>query len=189
MRRTLAYLGRGDFFGEKGVIDAAPRNSTCIAYNHPDNGQAVASGAGITPSRVELVRIGRQEFLDLCESAPLVRAKVQAEAVARQRRTQEVAVERPWDAGRPAMLNPRFEELGLIQGQKLLLIDLDRCTRCGDRVRACINTHDDGATRLYLDGPRFGKYLVPNACRKCLDPVCMIGCPVGSIVRGRNGQT
>src|SRR5262249_14115377 len=37
-------------------------------------------------------------------------------------------------------------------------------------------------------GPRFGQYLVPATCRSCLDPVCMIGCPVGSIHRGDNGQ-
>jgi Fe-S-cluster-containing dehydrogenase component len=69
-----------------------------------------------------------------------------------------------------------------------MLIDLDRCTRCGDCMRACINTHSDGASRLYLDGPRFGNYLVPSTCRQCLDPVCMIGCPVRSIVRGNDGQ-
>ena len=50
-------------------------------------------------------------------------------------------------------------------------------------MQACINTHADGRTRLYLDGPRFGRFLVPLTCRECLDPVCMIGCPTGAIAR------
>ena len=69
-----------------------------------------------------------------------------------------------------------------------MLIDLDRCTRCNQCVEACVAAHDDGHTRLYLDGPRFENYLVPISCRSCLDPVCMIGCPVGSINRGDKGE-
>ena len=187
-RRTLAYLGRGDFFGETGVFLKRPRGATCIAYNHPDNGQAIASGAGITPARVELVRIGAEQFLQLCESSPELTEILKAEIKLREDDAVRRVKSRPWDERGPLTADPEFEQLGLIQGQKLMLIDLDRCTRCGDCVRACVNTHNDGASRLFLDGPRFGKYLVPNACRKCLDPVCMIGCPVGSIVRGSDGE-
>ena len=69
-----------------------------------------------------------------------------------------------------------------------MLIDLDRCTRCDECVRACVDTHDDGHSRLFLVGPRQGQYLVPATCRSCLDPVCMIGCPVNSIQRGDNKE-
>jgi Fe-S-cluster-containing hydrogenase component 2 len=64
----------------------------------------------------------------------------------------------------------------------MLLIDLERCTRCDDCVRACADAHD-GITRLVRDGLRYDKYLVATSCRSCLDPVCMIGCPVDAIHR------
>jgi Fe-S-cluster-containing hydrogenase component 2 len=51
-----------------------------------------------------------------------------------------------------------------------------------------VDSHTDGRSRLFLVGSRFGKYLVPTTCRSCLDPVCMIGCPVRSIQRGDNKE-
>jgi Fe-S-cluster-containing hydrogenase component 2 len=73
-------------------------------------------------------------------------------------------------------------ELNLYNSQNVLLIDLERCTRCDECVKACSDAHD-GVARFTRDGPRFGKYLVTMACRSCTDPKCMIGCPVGSIRR------
>ena len=71
---------------------------------------------------------------------------------------------------------------GLHQGQNLLVLDLTRCTRCQECVRACSDSHD-GVSRLVLEGERFDEYLVPSACRSCHDPVCLIGCPVDAIHR------
>ena len=70
----------------------------------------------------------------------------------------------------------------------LYVRDYAKCILCYQCVDACVAAHDDGRTRLYLDGPRFENYLVPISCRSCLDPVCMIGCPVGSINRGDKGE-
>jgi Fe-S-cluster-containing hydrogenase component 2 len=70
-----------------------------------------------------------------------------------------------------------------MQGQNLLLLDLDKCTRCDECVKACVATHEDGVTRLIRDGLRFDHYLVPTSCRACMDPLCMTRCPVGSIRR------
>lgn len=74
-------------------------------------------------------------------------------------------------------------ELNLYNSQNTLLIDLERCTRCDECVKACSDAHG-GVSRFTRDGPRFGKYLVTMACRSCTDPKCMVGCPVGSIRRG-----
>jgi Fe-S-cluster-containing hydrogenase component 2 len=62
------------------------------------------------------------------------------------------------------------------------VLDLDKCTRCDNCVRACADAHD-GVTRLVREGLRFDKYLVATSCRQCRDPLCMVGCPVGSIRR------
>lgn len=63
-----------------------------------------------------------------------------------------------------------------------MVIDLDRCTRCDDCVRACASNHDNNP-RFLRHGPISGKIMVANACMHCSDPVCMIGCPTGAIHR------
>ncbi|MFO0852143.1 MAG: 4Fe-4S dicluster domain-containing protein [Gemmataceae bacterium] len=79
-------------------------------------------------------------------------------------------------------LTRRYVELGLYQGQELLVLDLEKCTRCDECVRACADSHG-GATRVIRDGPRFGHFLVAVSCRSCHDPYCLTGCPVDAIHR------
>ena len=69
-----------------------------------------------------------------------------------------------------------------LNGTATMVIDLDRCTRCDDCVRACAATHDNNP-RFLRHGPINGKFMVANACMHCADPVCMIGCPTGAIHR------
>jgi Fe-S-cluster-containing hydrogenase component 2 len=75
-----------------------------------------------------------------------------------------------------------FLARGLMEAQNLLVLDLHKCTRCDACVDACAQSHD-GVTRLIRDGIRFDKFLVATSCRQCSDPLCMVGCPVGSIRR------
>ena len=189
-RKTLRYMGRGEGFGELGVVTEALRSATIFAYDHPDGGanqRLPDSRTGAIPSRVELVKMSREDFLLLTERSAALKNKVNG-IVADYQRQAKIFRDTINDRVEVRSQSPDFEQLGLIQGQKLMLIDLDRCTRCGQCVDACVSAHDDGRTRLYLDGPRFEKYLVPLSCRSCMDPVCMIGCPVGSINRGDNGE-
>jgi Fe-S-cluster-containing dehydrogenase component/CRP-like cAMP-binding protein len=67
-------------------------------------------------------------------------------------------------------------------GTAAMVIDLDRCTRCDDCVRACAATHDNNP-RFLRHGPSTGRVMIANACMHCADPVCMIGCPTGAIHR------
>ena len=81
----------------------------------------------------------------------------------------------------PDMLEFLVEQR-FINGTATMLIDLDRCTRCDDCVRACAGTHQNNP-KFIRHGKQFGKYMVANACMHCADPVCMIGCPTGAIHR------
>ncbi|MCS6975599.1 MAG: 4Fe-4S binding protein [Gemmatales bacterium] len=188
---VLAYRGRGEILGEIGLMLNEPRSATCVAYNHPDNDPAREVGP------VQLVRISKELFQTLREKSPLFRQRIEEtirERLANTRRRQQEAERAARTVTAP--LDATAEQLGISQGQRLMLIDLDRCVRCDECVRACVAAHDDGVSRLFLDGPRFQQhignsvrtFLAPTTCRSCVDPVCMIPCPVGSIIRGEQGQ-
>ncbi|MCZ6508133.1 MAG: 4Fe-4S dicluster domain-containing protein, partial [Acidobacteria bacterium] len=69
----------------------------------------------------------------------------------------------------------------------ILAIDLNRCTRCDDCVRACAATHD-GLPRFVREGSTYGNLLVAKSCYHCRDPVCLVGCPTGAIHRAGVGD-
>jgi Fe-S-cluster-containing dehydrogenase component/CRP-like cAMP-binding protein len=71
-------------------------------------------------------------------------------------------------------------------GTATMAINLDRCTRCDDCVRACAAAHDNNP-RFLRHGPTTGKLMIANACMHCADPICMIGCPTGAIHRDAFG--
>ena len=169
--RVLDYVGRGGIVGEIGVVREQLRSATCMAFSHAD--------ADRDATDVELVRVPKEVAKTILADERLrVRInKLIDDRLKNSAKPAETTIG-------PTVESRRAQELGLLQGQNMMLIDLDRCTRCGDCVQACINTHDDGHSRLFLDGPQFGKYLIPSSCRQCRDPVCMIGCPVGSIQQG-----
>lgn len=84
-----------------------------------------------------------------------------------------------------------------VEVESLLVINLDRCVRCGNCVRACHARHD--YTRLDRRGPIFRRrahvdkaqhehVMLPASCRHCRDPECMIGCPTGAIQRYPSGD-
>jgi Fe-S-cluster-containing hydrogenase component 2 len=125
---------------------------------------------------VELVRIGAHDFKRMLAEFPEVRRKlevVEQERAQMNRERLSVLQNVPLDD---------FLTQGLMEAQSLLLLDLTSCTRCDACVRACADAHD-GVTRLVREGLRFDHYLVATSCRQCLDPLCMVGCPVGSIRR------
>lgn len=156
---VLAYLGRGGYFGEIGLLGGGIRTATCTALDH-----------------VELVRIHAEEFHQMVQQFPAVRENLETLVRERQEQNRQrlsTATSTPLDS---------FLTQGLMEAQSLLVMDLQRCTRCDACVRACADAHD-GVTRLIREGQRFDKFLVATSCRHCRDPLCMVGCPVGSIRR------
>ncbi|MFZ0582672.1 MAG: cyclic nucleotide-binding domain-containing protein [Candidatus Acidiferrales bacterium] len=156
---VLAYLSRGEYFGETGLLEHTMRTATCTALDH-----------------VEVVRISAEDFASMTEQFPGVRRKLEEvghERVKMNEETLAVINSTPLDS---------FLKQGLMEAQSLLLLDLNSCTRCDACVTACADAHD-GVTRLVREGLRFDHYLVATSCRQCLDPLCMVGCPVGSIRR------
>jgi Fe-S-cluster-containing hydrogenase component 2 len=75
-----------------------------------------------------------------------------------------------------------FTDQGLYNANRLLVLDLEACTRCDECTKACSDTHG-GITRLIREGLRLDKWLVASSCRSCSDPYCLVGCPVDAIHR------
>jgi CRP-like cAMP-binding protein/Fe-S-cluster-containing hydrogenase component 2 len=182
--RVIEYLHRGEFFGEMALLamlngDPVPaRTATCRAWSHPVS--PLYRGAA---SKVELVRISPELFIKTVEANPRIKGRLEQLAGRRRRENLDRNVPAPvTDATR----SPQVESMGLTQGQNLMLIDLARCTRCDQCVDACVAAHEDGLPRLIREGPRLDGFLVPASCRMCMDPVCMVGCPVGSIRRAED---
>jgi Fe-S-cluster-containing hydrogenase component 2/CRP-like cAMP-binding protein len=179
--KVLTYLGPGRHFGEIGLLSnvdglqaelgderlpseiLGKRTATCTALDH-----------------VELVRIPGEAFNLIVQTYPHLREHYVS------------LVRRMLQEGREARVNlnshlGEYLDQGLFNAQKLLVLDLERCTRCDECTKACADTHG-GVTRLKREGLRFGKYLVASACRSCEDPYCLVGCPVDAIHRGEGNE-
>jgi CRP-like cAMP-binding protein/Fe-S-cluster-containing dehydrogenase component len=156
---VLAYLGKGGYFGEIGLLQGGVRTATVTALD-----------------QVELVSINADDFNAMLELFPDIRRGLEFISESRLRQNSDNRT-----AAASVSLN-EFLDQGLMEANSLLLLDLDKCTRCDACVRACADAHG-GVTRLIREGLRYQNYLVATSCRQCRDPLCMVGCPVGSIRR------
>ena len=156
---VLAYLPRGGYFGEIGLLGRRRADG----HLH---------GARSRRGRPDLRRRLPPDDRALPRDSRRVRAG---------RPGTPRAEPRPRAGDRLGRIE-RLPAQGLMEAQSLLVLDLEKCTRCDQCVRACADAHD-GVTRLVREGLRFDKYLVATSCRQCRDPLCMVGCPVGSIRR------
>jgi Fe-S-cluster-containing hydrogenase component 2 len=174
---VLSYIGPGGHFGEIGLMSHIPeiqdlrlaqhlgvRTATCSALDH-----------------VDLVRIRGTDFRYVLDKFPRVRASLVETAVERLKEADQARLK---VVGVPLA---EFLNQGLMEAENLLVLDLEKCTRCDECTKACADSHE-GITRLVREGLRFDRFLVASSCRSCLDPYCMVGCPVGSIHRRPAGE-
>jgi CRP-like cAMP-binding protein/Fe-S-cluster-containing hydrogenase component 2 len=160
---VLKYIGPGSHFGEMSLINGTARSATCTALHH-----------------VELIRIDGKHFQEMIELFPHIRGELQSQNERHTRENHEQWLELGHHAVEKA-------EMGLEEAESMLVLDLDKCTRCDQCVIACEQTHQ-GTTRLIRDGLRVDHYLVASACRHCHDPLCMV-CHWDAITRDHNDES
>lgn len=169
--RVLAKLTRNEYFGEIALLSADLKESGALPADYPVNRRTATVRA---LDDVEVVRIKGDAFRRLFEKLPTLTVPLLEQAAA------SLAVQRQ----APPLLLGTYLSEGLFQGQQMLVLDLESCTRCDECTKACADAHGDGHSRLLREGPRFGKFLVATSCRSCHTPYCMDGCPVDAIHRG-----
>ncbi|MBI4859540.1 MAG: cyclic nucleotide-binding domain-containing protein [Candidatus Riflebacteria bacterium] len=157
---VVGYCGRGEALGELGLLGVERQRATTIT----------------AVDRVEIVRLMNRDLEGILESHPQVKSALLMKA------ERQLDIERTRTLNLSAGNLGEFIGQGLSEVQDVLLVDLERCTRCDECVRACADSHG-GVARFVRDGQRFDRFLVAAACRSCNDPLCMIGCPVGAIRR------
>ncbi len=174
--RTLAYLGKGQVYGLAETIqtslnqEPAAMSSSLRALGYVD---VLRIPQAVLEEHV-FPNVSQQAIQDAAAKHAFYCTKNHCEKQSESLGAEQGQVETP--------LLEFLVERRLINGQQSMLIDLDRCTRCDDCVRACAATHDNNP-RFVRQGQRHGSYLVAHACMHCVDPVCMIGCPTGAIGR------
>ena len=161
-RRVLAYLREGEYFGEIALL-----------------GAGTAWASAFTAGKCELIKIDKEGFTGLCRGYPETERAMREMIVLRQEQENNITAEL-------SDLLEKSGQLGVIQSDALLVMDLDLCIKCDNCVRACESLH--GRSRLIRNGVQIGKYLVPSACRHCDDPKCMNACPTGAVKRRPEGE-
>ncbi len=193
------YLGPSNYFGEiallAGLSDADFGDAGAVLATELAELRGLAGPGGRRTAtctaidHVELVQIAPDDFTAIVKQAsPATLRKLIACGLERlKQQAPEPSPSDPHEEGRSARtrrgsLLEDFTEQGLMGGQSLLALDLERCTRCDECTKACSDTHG-GVSRLIREGLRFGKYLVASSCRSCQDAKCLRGCPVNAIHR------
>lgn len=169
--RTLNYIGAGQIFGLNEIAHNWSNKESAV------NMQFSLRAIGYTHLLIVPTRVMEEIVLPSLPKnelpPPLVKVDDDLDSPPPEIATREKV---------GAEILEFLTENRFFNGTATMVIDLDRCTRCDDCVRACASTHDNNP-RFLRHGPTAGRLMIANACMHCADPVCMIGCPTGAIHR------
>jgi len=172
--RTLNYLGAGQLYGFQEIAHNWRKPNAPVNLQHTLRVIGYAHVIVIPTAVMEKVVL---PSLSTNELPPLID----------QNESAELATAMDPGARIGQDLLEFLTENRFLNGTAAMVIDLDRCTRCDDCVRACATTHNNNP-RFLRHGPINERMMVANACMHCVDPVCLIGCPTGAIHRESGGE-
>ena len=172
--RTLNYLGAGQVYGFQEIVHNWRRPNAVVPL------QYTLRVIGYTHVIVIPTAVMETVVLPTVPKKDLPRLLSPAE----DQETTPLSIDAGAKIG--ADMLEFLTENRFFNGTATMVINLDRCTRCDDCVRACAAAHDDNP-RFLRHGPISDRLMVANACMHCVDPVCMIGCPTGAIHRDAFG--
>ena len=179
--RTLNYIGAGQLFGVGEIAQNFQKPQEPVPYQH------TLRAIGYTHLLIVPTRVMEQLVLPTLSQKELsaLGGASSASPGGSNARLPTLNPQLSTPPSSPAIDGDTLEFLTanrFFNGTATMVIDLDRCTRCDDCVRACASTHDNNP-RFLRHGPASGRLMIANACMHCADPVCMIGCPTGAIHR------
>ena len=159
---VVSYLSKGSIFGDAELLL---------------DGEHTWLSTASSQEYSELVKISGSDFRSVLAENPSMERLLWESVVAR---TKEAGYSKR-NINQSEFISTALNE-GLVEGNSILVIDLNVCTRCDDCVRGCSDTHG-GIPRFVREGNKIGNFLVTRACYHCEDPVCLVGCPTGAIRR------
>jgi Fe-S-cluster-containing dehydrogenase component/CRP-like cAMP-binding protein len=170
--RTLNYIGAGHFYGLREIAHNWRNKDSAVNFQFSLRAIGYAHLLIVPTRAMEEIVLPSLPKDELPAPIEIVKDELDSQPVAENGAREKVGAE----------VLEFLTENRFFNGTASMVIDLDRCTRCDDCVRACASTHDNNP-RFLRHGPTAGSLTVANACMHCADPVCMIGCPTGAIHR------